>query len=225
MRIIDEFLKLIAPHYCLCCSRPGELLCAGCKESVFIPIPSRCYLCKKITSAHAVCPKCRKKTPLSIVWVGAEYDEIAKQLIARLKFHRAVSVAGIIGDTLHGTLPILPREYILTHVPTATSRRRARGYDQAELIAKSLSRKSGLTHISLLARYGQSRQVGASRQQRTSQLKGAFRPLRRQHIKGRNIIIVDDILTTGATIEEAARALKKAGAKTVSAAVFSQKVL
>jgi predicted amidophosphoribosyltransferase len=98
---------------------------------------------------------------------------------------------------------------------------RQRGYDQALLIAKSLSQRLGRPYVPLLARMGDQRQVGHSRITRLNQMEGAFRPLNTMILKNRHVLLVDDVLTTGATCEAAARILRSNGAKRVSAAVFA----
>lgn len=119
------------------------------------------------------------------------------------------------------TLPDLPRDTIICHIPTARDRVRIRGYDQAEEIAKSLAKIRGYKHKTLLYRIGKSRQVGSGRKDRFKQLEGAFK-LRDISLEDTNILLVDDISTTGATVEEAAKTLRKSGAKTIDAAVFAQ---
>lgn len=120
------------------------------------------------------------------------------------------------------TLPYLD-DALIVPIPTATIRLRRRGYDHTRLLARQLSRLLGLPYATALARLGQSRQVGTKRTERISQLAGAFYVKNAGLIKGAHILLVDDVVTTGATLEEAARTLKRAGAKTVDAAVFAQK--
>jgi ComF family protein len=115
-----------------------------------------------------------------------------------------------------------PERVIVTHVPTAMNRVRQRGYDQAALIAKSFAHIQSLTYATLLARHGKFKQVGASKMTREHQLRQAFRPTRTRRIKGAHIILIDDVVTTGATLQAAAKTLKDAGAKRVEAVVFAQ---
>lgn len=122
-----------------------------------------------------------------------------------------------------GALPYLERSVVMTFVPTATSRQRSRGYDQSELIAKTLSKQKGVNFVPTLGRLGQSRQVGSTRAKRFSQAEQMFFALKSDKIKGAHVVIVDDIVTTGASLEAAAKILRKAGAKQVSAVVFAQK--
>jgi ComF family protein len=220
---LDGVLGLIAPHQCLVCGDEGDLLCEWCKQESVIPLPSRCYRCQAQTEESAVCGSCRRHTKLKNVWVRASYEELPRQLVHRLKFERAQAAAYTIAEIMHETLPYLPESVIICHVPTATGRRRQRGYDQAELIAHSLARLTGHPHVGVLARTGQSRQVGAKRQKRQLQLQNVFRPLKETQIERASILLVDDIVTTGATLEAAAETLYKAGAKKLYAAAFAQK--
>ncbi|HSX33041.1 MAG TPA: phosphoribosyltransferase family protein [Candidatus Saccharimonadales bacterium] len=115
----------------------------------------------------------------------------------------------------------LSTEYIITHVPTAPSRVRQRGYDQAELIARALARRLDWPHRTLLARTNAARQLGQTRSVRLQQLHQAFRVLSPETVGRQPILLVDDVLTTGSTCEAAAAALRAAGAAHVSAAIFA----
>jgi len=121
-----------------------------------------------------------------------------------------------------GQLINLPENTIVVPIPTATSRVRERGYDHARLMGRDIANSNNLRLVTGLSRLDQARQVGAKRDVRLSQLKGAFRVSQRRLIVGAHILLVDDVLTTGATLEEAALTLKMAGAKKVDAIVFAQ---
>lgn len=221
MALVDSLLSLLAPHRCLACGSEGSLLCAWCKPEACVIVPSRCYSCAAVTKDFATCHKCRRSSPLKHVWVASEYEGIPKQLIHDLKFANARAASAPIADLMMSVLPYFS-DLVVVHVPTATSRRRRRGYDQAELLAKRLSRQLNLKHMTLLTRLGHSRQVGANRAQRKQQLVNSYAVITK-NVSGMNILLIDDIMTTGATLESAARTLHKAGAKSVSAAVFAQK--
>ena len=159
---------------------------------------------------------------LGYVWVATEYEGAAKDLVHKFKFERAKSAAKIIAQYLDERLPYIKPDVVVTHLPTATARARVRGYDQGELIAREFAALRGLLFLPLLARSGQSRQVGASRKQRLMQLEQSFMPVKVAFIKRAHILLIDDVLTTGATLETAAKVLKLAGAKSINAAVFAQ---
>jgi ComF family protein len=119
-------------------------------------------------------------------------------------------------------LPDISPDTVICHVPTASVRIRLRGYDQSELIAKHLARKRKMRHMTLLRRYGRSRQVGSGRSERFEHLKKALQARPGAAIADRHVLLIDDITTTGATLEAAANVLKEAGARSVDAIVFAQ---
>ncbi len=145
------------------------------------------------------------------------YEGVAKDLIHVLKFERSRASADVVANLLAETLPVLG-DIVITHVPTATSRIRTRGYDQAALIARRLAIQLGVEYAPLLSRLGQQRQVGKNRSERRSQMQELFIATKKP---AKHVLLVDDVITTGATLEACARILKDAGAKRVSAAVFA----
>ncbi len=223
---IEAVLRFIAPFDCVACGQEGELLCCGCQEVAIRPLPGSCYRCLAPVAGLAVCGVCRPRTPFEHVWVAAEYGGAARQAVQALKFARARSAAGLIAGIMHRRLPALPGGTLVVAVPTANRRIRERGYDQAELIARRLAKARRLPHQKLLRRHGHSRQVGATRAERHVQLQNAFSfaPRPGQPVP-QHVLLIDDVLTTGATIEAAAAVLKKAGAKHISAALFAQKIV
>ncbi len=224
MSILDRFVRVYAPFTCLGCGvEQDKLLCASCVETVS-RVPSRCYRCHATTKNYAVCPGCRRKTPLRHVAVWAFHSELPKALVWQSKYERAEAGLGEMAEHMSELTRYFPSDCILTPVPTATSRVRSRGYDQAKKLARGVGRRSSLEVANLLMRVGQAHQVGATRSERLAHLQNAFRPVRIDQIKGAHIVLVDDVCTTGATLESAARTLRAAGAKQVDAIVFSQPI-
>lgn len=222
MPILERILSVLAPHECLVCTQEGSLLCSSCAYEVLEPVPERCYKCLAKSRDSAVCQKCRNNSPLKYVWVATEYEGVAKELLRLFKFEFAQAAHVPIAQQLAETLPYLKPGTIITYLPTASSRYRTRGYDQSELIAKRLAKLKKVDFLPLLGRHGQTRQVGSTKKQRIAQAEEMFWVKTKLPAKT-EIIIIDDILTTGASLEAAVRLLKKAGAKQVSAAVFAQK--
>ncbi len=216
---LEHILDLIAPHECVKCSAEGSLLCDRCFGSLASVSP-RCYLCFSSQKSYRTCKGCRTKSSLFCVWPVVSYDNpVAKELVRRLKFDRAKEAAKVMARALSGVVPA--DGVLITHAPTANARVRMRGYDQSALIAKELSRLSGHPYLPLLARTGVQRQLGQDRKTRKRQLAGAFRVINQDAIQNKQVLVIDDVLTTGSTCEAAASALKRAGAKRVSAAVFA----
>jgi competence protein ComFC len=145
---------------------------------------------------------------------------VAKELVRRLKFERTQAGAKNMAQLIANNA-LFEDKPLITYAPTAQTRVRLRGYDQAALIAKMLALYAGGTYVPLLVRIGDVRQVGQGRAARQQQMKGVFRAINTRLIKNKHILLIDDVLTTGSTCEAAARVLKDAGAKRVSAAVFA----
>jgi ComF family protein len=155
--------------------------------------------------------------------VASEYYQPLAGAIKSYKFKRNRALARPLACLLAEQLPYFKFPPVIVPIPTATTRIRRRGYDHAKMLAEALAKQTSWACVALLRRVGQTRQVGAKRISRIEQLKGAFRPVRRDMILGSNILLVDDVITTGATVSEAARVLKLAGAKSVSAVALAQK--
>lgn len=221
MSVLESILSVIAPHDCLVCGEEGKLLCANCQTDAVPHIPSRCYRCHKISQNYKTCRSCRSSSNLHAVIVRTEYAATAKDLLYLLKFQRAKAASVVIGGAMSQKLNAVSPNSIVIPIPTSTRRRRQRGYDQADLLAKQLCSVQNSDYVVALHRKGQERQVGARRQVRLKQLEQSFW-VNEKYVKDRNILLVDDVITTGATLETAAAILKNAGARRVSAIVFAQ---
>lgn len=222
--MFEKLIATIAPFSCLVCAKKGYVLCPDCQFTNLDTIPSRCYRCHTATSQFQVCPKCRKAVSLHHVWAASSYSGTAKTVIELLKFERAGSASVDVARCMSDILPLLPPETVVCYVPTAPKRIRIRGYDQARLIAKSLAKQKNLVFKPAVKRLSSSRQLGSSRERRFKQAEEAYVLKNVDYIKGSNVLIVDDVTTSGATIEALARLFKIAGAKQVDAVVFAQAI-
>lgn len=221
MNIVEIVVSWLAPHTCIACKRESLPVCPDCWQ-LYLPVPpSLCYRCGAASHQYAVCTPCRSHTPLQHVWVGTKYAGVAKDTIALLKFKRAKEAAEVAAECLNLRLPMLPIDIIVTAAPTASSRVRQRGYDQAKLIGTSFALKRRLEYRETLWRIKTTRQVGANRSDRFKYLENAFIVRQPKRFLGRHILLIDDVLTTGATLESAARELMANGAGQVDAAVFA----
>ena len=204
MSIIDDLLSVLAPHSCLDCGIEGSLLCADCASKL------------PVASDYG-----DKYSALATVRAATNYSGVAKALVWQLKSNGAQAAAEIIATQMLKRFEPVP-DMLIMPVPTASGRVRHRGYDQAKLLARALARQAELPYLDCLIRVGQTHQVGASREQRLQQLQTAFRVRRHAAIKATRLLLVDDVTTTGATLELAASALKTAGAAQIEAIVFAQ---
>lgn len=194
-------------------------MCSQCRCSLE-QIPPRCYRCHRLTEDFRTCARCRSATRLYAVRAATTYTDMPKKLIAKLKFYGARAASEVIAKALLAV--DAPINCVVVPVPTATTRARQRGYDQAKLIAKELTRHGNLPYLDCLARSGQQHQVGSKRAQRVKQLKGSYRVKTGCSVQGLRVLLIDDVLTTGATLEAAAACLKESGAERVYGLVFAQ---
>ncbi|MCA9329830.1 ComF family protein [Candidatus Saccharibacteria bacterium] len=135
------------------------------------------------------------------------------------KFGRVKAGANAIAKAMNA---VLPGDYkTVTYVPTTSKRRRQRGYDQAELIAKAIARQRGWKVVSLLRRANDSRQLGASRYQRQKQARASFEVKRLQNETIEPILLIDDVITTGSSVRSCVKLLHEMGFLTVDVAVFA----
>jgi competence protein ComFC len=218
--MLEYIFDLIAPHSCLGCGTEGSLLCPLCTDALPSPADA-CYRCGRKTDRY-LCASCAKLVSLDRVIARTRYDGVAKELVHRLKFVRAAAGARIIAMAMSKELAgFRDSNATISYAPTASGRIRIRGYDQSRLIAKHLSQILHLPCRPLLLRIGQMRQVGASKGQRVIQSRHAFVVRPRITVPKTEIILIDDVITTGSTLEAAAAVLREAGSGPVIAAVFA----
>jgi ComF family protein len=220
MKIAERLISVLAPHCCLGCGNEGAVVCRQCLADL-PSLAGRCYRCHLPCPGQAICAVCRSSGQLQDVTACTRYDGVAKAAIRALKFSGAQATAVSLARQMSRLVPPSQNVYI-TPIPTATSRRRTRGYDQAVLLSLAIVRQTRAVYLPCLTRHGQAHQVGSNRQARLQQLVNAFRAKRLLQVRGAHIILIDDVLTTGATLEAAAAVLYMAGAQSVEAIVFAQ---
>ena len=224
MSLADTIIGLIAPPACVGCGREGQLLCSDCIESQLIAFGERCGGCGRLSPAHKTCLACRSSKLPSHIWITSNYSGSAKDLIYAYKFDHQRSAAPIMAKLMAETIGSIKKDYLIVPIPTATKRVRQRGFDHALMLATHLSRETGITDINALARIGQKSQVGAKRSERIRQSSGEYWVRLPQMVNGRRILLVDDVMTTGATLRSATNVLRLAGAKSIDAVVFAKKI-
>ena len=225
MQLLDTILSLIAPHQCLICKVDGSVLCNWCLPEVVDTILPRCVRCHAMNKDFLTCKNCRNRHGLpKYVWVHSVYGGYAKELLHRLKFQKCRAAARTIAHMQSDTLPNLPNDTVVVHVPTAPQRVRERGFDQSKLLAREFAKQRELTYRTMLQRVSSVRQVGSNREARVKQMKGAFEVANTNVVKKAPILLMDDIYTTGATLVSATKTLKRAGYKNINAVVFAQTV-
>ena len=148
-----------------------------------------------------------------------------RQAVLRFKFRRARYLGAFLGDLLVATLEARPIDVdVLVPVPSRRGVERERGYHHTEVLAEVVGRRLGLPveRCALVRQRDTLPQVGLDARRRWSNVRGAFRCVAPDRVAGRRVLLVDDILTTGATAESCARALAMAGASAVWALVVAR---
>ena len=210
-------------------------VCSSCIESIQPILMSRCTVCGDVLGradaefGDACCPECSSEAPPYERAVNfGSYTGALRQLVHLLKYERVRAAAPLLGRytaqaclQLEGDVDVA--ELLMIPVPAHKIRMRSRGFNQAELIARAaqhgieeaIGRKLTLELTALLrVRFVES-QVALTSEERRQQIRGAFKVTARERVKGREILLVDDVLTTGATAAECARELRQAGATKV----------
>lgn len=229
MSIIEAAIGWLAPPLCVSCGREGNALCQACFASEITPFGTRCWRCGSLSENSQTCSRCKRTGTPGYVWISTDYEGAAKELIRIYKFGHlraaSVPIANLMAETLttHNNDEQLKKaNYLVVPIPTATSRIRARGFGHSELLANQLSKILRMNSGNVLGCIGQQRQVGNRRETRRAQAEGNYYVRRASVVKGRNILIVDDVVTTGATIRAATKVLRQAGAHRVNALIFAK---
>jgi predicted amidophosphoribosyltransferase len=154
------------------------------------------------------------------VWSSASHDGVARALVTGLKFRRLLPAADVMADRIHWLAPgdLLSGEIV--SVPAAPPRMRRRGFDPAGELAAALATRLEVRPVACLVRRGSGHQVGRRRAERIGH------PPRIEAVAEapRSVLLVDDVLTTGATLTACAAALRGAGAKRVVAVTFTRRL-
>jgi ComF family protein len=214
-RDLEEFCL---PQRCPGCGAPAasaRLLCDGCWDR----IPALSFaVCARCLAQGAEPVGCRRH-PGSRVWPALVYDERAALLVSALKYGRRPGLAPALGEWLARVVPRQPAVDLVTAVPLHPARRRERGYNQAWLLAEAVAGRLGVPALEgVLARERATpAQARLDPVRRRRNLAGAFRAKEPRCLRGRRIMIVDDVLTTGATLGACLETLTAAGAHPLGA--------
>ncbi len=218
-RMLSIIETLVLPPTCGGCGRRGAWFCAACEEHVRREPTPRCSRCDAPLAVPALrCQGCSAWPP-ELVLVRAPYvfDGPVRAALHRAKYRGEHARARELGRRLAAFAesefaPVLRGADLVVPIPLHPSRRRERGFNQSELLAAPVADALGLALVRDLERARSTRpQVGLGREARSRNLSGAFRWSGRR-LDGAIVLVVDDVVTTGATLGEAARTLASAGA-------------
>ena len=234
-------VTLLFPSDCRLCGLPlssSSLLpvCPECLDSIEQISGERCVLCgERLFSGigQTLCIECLgERPPFEKASAYGSYEGGLRELIHLLKYERVRPAANVLGRMLAEAVTDLAPEFesgslpVIVPVPLHATKLGQRGFNQAELVAKAMVKQKPLgmrlelaTELLVRKRATES-QVGYTRQQRMANLRGAFRA--DGAVSGRDILLVDDVFTTGTTVSECARVLRRAGAERVWVATVAR---
>ena len=218
-RIKRLALDLILPIECLNCSHPGEYFCTSCQAKLQVND-------LKYSDTFG---KNLKRDNLDKIFIAGDYeDPLLQDLIIKYKYNFLETLSDALGNFLIDFLKknnlekfLNNNQPLLTPMPLSKKRKRWRGFNQADNLTKKLAKKFNYELALGLERRHCRPQAELNEQDRLKNLKGAFY-WRGESLAGKIIIIIDDVITTGATINEAAKVLKEAGASQVWAIALAK---
>jgi competence protein ComFC len=223
-KIKTFFLNTFFPKFCFLCQREGSYLCEDCLATLDILENDFC-LCENASRLPRAgkCVNCQKKYLDGLYFAVSYKNNLIKTLIHQFKYEPyikelATSLALLIITHFNLMQKTFSGEnFILVPVPLAKKKLRMRGFNQSEEIANELSKNIKLPFLAncLQKEKETPSQMELTKEEREKNLKGVFSVLGKEKISGKIILLVDDVYTTGATMEECAKVLKHAGAREV----------
>jgi len=229
--IKNRILEIIFPQICFGCGKEKEYLCDDCKACLEISSYIYC-LCEKpvILSDAGKCRRCRDKKLDGLYSALPYQNKLVQKLIQNFKYEPFIKdLSKSLSSLIIEHLQLLDNKpdlssFFLTPVPLHKKRLKWRGFNQAEEIAKELTNylKIPLINDCLIKIRETPTQMELSGEERKENIKGVFLVKNKDLIQNKKILLVDDVYTTGSTMEECARILKEAGAKEVVGMVVAR---
>jgi len=221
-------LDWLYPPTCGGCDTPGERWCLGCQTKTARIKSPYCERCGQTTPDGEVCARCAHAPPkMTAIRSWAVFDSPIREALHRVKYQRDVALAEALTRPLVEFARNLDWQLdIITPVPLSRKRKKDRGYNQAALLAKPLALGLGTKYSSSALRRERHTlsQVGLNVDQRKHNVDGAFHASR-SSVAGKAVLVVDDVATSGSTLNACADALWHAGAENVYGMTLARAVL
>lgn len=227
-----SFLDFLFPKYCVSCRKVGSYLCPDCFARLSFSQKTMCFLCGKYAIDGLTHPLCQTPISLDGCFIAVEYVSVAKKLIFSFKYKPFVADVHTVMDELfyEGLIQkealmfilSLEKDRLLIPIPLHAKKLRKRGYNHAAILGKALSQKLHIPFADVLIRGKEtSVQYGLSKQQRKENIKEAFILPKKHAVQDKIVFLLDDIVTSGVTFVEAAKVMKRSGAKKVYGLAFA----
>lgn len=191
---------------------------------IIYPKSPNCIICREIEE-EGLCSKCKNSIAFcrdDELCIGY-YKGVLKELILRFKYHKDFQAGEILVELIEPKLKNISKDFYLTFIPAGKNSLKERGFNQCEYIAKELAFRNDLKVVDTLIKCKDTKiQKTLKRAERLKNMKGAFSAKDAKLIKGRKFILIDDVITTGATLQEGVRVLKENGAKEIKLLTLSK---
>ena len=216
-KIFDFVLDIIFPAKCVICGKLDALFCDSCRSKIVFQKKQNCPFCSRLMPRGRVCANCRHKSYLTGVMVVAHFEEPLKSVIYEYKYNFVKALSSDLAEVSWPYLDDLGERFLLTFVPSDKKRFLWRGYNQAEEVANLLAKtSSGVLRKDLIFRRKfKVPQAALSKKERLKNVRGAFVVNKKADVEGKRVVIVDDLIMTGSTLNACAKELKKHGAKEI----------
>lgn len=221
-------LDFFFPRWCVGCGREGEFICASCRRSLSRVMPPLCPKCGKPQPSGVCCPACVGwQARIDGIRSPFRFDGVMRQAIHQLKYRNLRALAQELAELLRDYLTASPMPgEVVVPVPLHRKRLRERGYNQSSLLAKELGKLIKLPVIDdclIRQRHAPPQARTLTVEERRSNVDGAF-VCRDRRLLGKQVLLIDDVSTSGATLDACAAALKAAGAISVWGLVLAREI-
>ena len=218
-------LDLLFPPMCGGCGGGGVQWCDACQEKVEVISPPICEICGGNNLTQGLCLDCHRR-PLSTIAIRswAFFNGPLRNAIHKLKYERDISLGIVMARPITDLFSTLSWEIdIISPVPLGVARMKERGYNQSVLLARPLAMSTGINYRpqALIRARETISQVGLTVKQRRENVKNAFRCSRRE-VEGKSVLLIDDVMSSGATLESCTAALTQSGVRCVYALTLAR---
>jgi ComF family protein len=226
--IKNAALDLFFPKQCVGCGREGSFICLSCLRTARRILPPICPHCGRPQPGGTLCPSCiSRQFEIDGIRSPFRFEGVIREAIHQLKYHNLRDISTMLAGLLYNYLQRYPvPAEILVPVPIHSRRLRERGYNQTVLLAKELGKIARIEIVEdclIRTKYSPSQAKTESVQQRFKNVAGVF-SCRDDSLRDKNVLLVDDVATSGATINACAGSLKASGVASVWGLVVAREI-
>ncbi len=223
---MSVLLDLLFPKRCVQCKKFGSYVCATCFATIHFDEQLRCFVCNRPAVDSLTHPNCKTKYTIDGIFSFVVYTGVVKRLLNVFKSQPHIKdIRGVLIDLMYegfiqseSCYQHVQKDALIMPIPLFAATFRIRGYNQAALLAEGMAKRTKVRLLDRLKRIKNTKpQRGKTRGEREQNIEGAFAIERKvgRLVNDKTIFLVDDLVTSGATLREAAAVLKQKGAKKV----------